>query len=216
MAEFKKTLKGRSRVGPPPPLATYTVSEPRCKVCTFAQRREVDMQLALGWGPAAVRRFWNQIIEAEGGEADYFKKSSVESHANKHLSVKDGAVRRILERRAELEGMDITAVEGFLTTKSGVAEALVHLGLESLHKGDTMVEPKDILAAVQTLMQLEEKRSVVAEEVMLREIRAFMAAVKRNVDEKVWEAIYRDYKLELGEPLPAAIHVAPDDVKGED
>jgi hypothetical protein len=211
MATFKKTGFPARRGGPPAPMGSFAVADPRCKVCKHPQRREIDMMLALGWSRAEVRRYWNDIVASESGgeETDYFKKSSVENHAAKHLSAHDAAVRRIVERRAELEGIDVAAVEGFILTKSGVAEALIQKGLQSVHTGDTLVEPKDMLSAIQVLIELEEKRSVVAEEVMLREIRAFMAAVKNNVDEDLWDQIYADYKAELGERPAAALPTAP-------
>jgi hypothetical protein len=212
MATFKKTGAPRPKGGPPAAMGSFQIVEPRCRVCQHAQRREIDMMLALGWSRAEVRRYWNRIIEAETGEKDYFKKSSVENHANNHLSAHDAAVRRILERRAELEGIDVDAVEGFILTKTGVAESLIHKGLASLHEGTTIVEPDQILKAVDTLIKLEEKRSVVAEEVMLREIRAFMAAVKKNVPDELWDTIYADYKAELGErPSAPALPTGGDD-----
>jgi hypothetical protein len=193
------------------PMGRFHIVEPKCHVCQHPSRREIDMQLALGWSRAEVRRFWNHIIEVETGEADYFKKSSIENHANKHLSSDDAAHRRILETRARLEGIDVDLVEGFILTKQGVAENLLYKGLEALQRNETVVEPKEILGAIDTLMKLEEKRSVVAEEVMLQEIRAFMKAVKRNVDEETLEQIYIDYRLELGEVQPAIQqHSAPE------
>jgi hypothetical protein len=160
--------------------------------------------LSLGWSAAATRRHWNQI-EAQGGDdEDYFKKSSMENHARKHLSSLDAANRNILEARARAEGMDVDMVEGFILTKSAAAEMIVHQGLAALQRGDANVEAKDILAALETLMKLDESRSTVAEEVMLREIRAFMAAVKRHVSDDLWKAIHDDYKAELGEPRAIA------------
>ena len=206
MTKFAKTQRvapsgGKSLA----PMGSYAVASPRCKVCTFPERRLIDNMLALGWTRAEVRRHWNDVIEAQTGEVEYFKKSSVENHALKHLSIQDSAVRRILERRAELEGIDVEMIEGFIMTKTGVAEVLVHKGLEALQRGDTQVEPKEIIGAIDTLIKLEEKRSVVAEEVMLREIRAFMRAVERNVDPELFEKIREDYRAELGETARPAI-----------
>jgi len=191
-------------------LGAFYIVEPKCKVCMHPQRREIDMMLALGSTRAEVRRFWNHIIEVEshGEDTNHFGKTSIENHANKHLSVHDTAVRRILERRAELEGIDVNAIEGFLLTKQGAAESLVYQGLEALAAGETVVEPREILVAIETLMKLEEKRSVVAEEVMLREIRAWSNAVKRVVPEEMWPEVVAAYKAELGEVVPAFSSIA--------
>jgi hypothetical protein len=207
MAQFKKTgAPGRRQPpgGPHGPLGTFNISVPQCKVCQDPRRREIDMMIALGWSIAQTRRHWNEIVKAETGVDDYFKKSSMENHAANHLSARDAAVARILERRAELEGIDVDKVEGFIFTKTGVAESVILRGMEAMQSGETTVEPKEILAAIDVLMKLEEKRSVVAEEVMLREIRAFMKAVKKNVgeDSPLWDQIMVDYKVELGEAPP--------------
>jgi len=210
VAKFSKTNRAPTGRNLPAVLGSFSVASAQCKVCQFPERRLIDNMLALGWTRAEVRRHWNDVIEAQSGEKDYFKKSSMENHALKHLSIQDSAVRRILERRAEMEGIDVEMIEGFIMTKTGVAEVLVHKGLESLQSGDTRVEPKEIIGAIETLIKLEEKRSVVAEEVMLREIRAFMKAVERNVDPELFEKIRADYRAELGEPERPAIPVSAD------
>jgi len=223
MATFKKTdaparkqrLVAGGTVPVAAPLGTFLVVAPLCKVCNHPNRREIDMMLALGWSQRECTRYWNDLIEAETGDVDFFSKSGMGTHAQKHLSVKDAAIVRIIEERARLEGMDVEAVRGFILTKQAVAEAIVHRGLELMQRDDAVVEPKDVLAALDLLMRLEEKRSVVAEETMLREIRAFMNAVRRNVDESLLEQIYADYRIELGE-VPPAVQLLPPDEEDDD
>ncbi|MEM3097557.1 MAG: hypothetical protein QXU32_02410 [Nitrososphaerales archaeon] len=155
------------------------------------------MMLATGWSQRAVMRHWNAIIEAETGQSNYFNHTNVWIHANRHLSVRDAAIKNILEERARLDGIDIKSVEGFIRTKAGTAEAIISSGLESLYAGQTIVEPKIILDAIRVLMELEEKRASLVEEEMLREIKAFMAAVKRVVPEDMWSKIYEEFEIEL-------------------
>lgn len=205
MAKFKNPRQITQRAGQAPPVApSFQIIEPRCKVCTHPQRREIDMMLALGWSQAEVIRHWNNIMELmDIPESEWFKPTSMSSHANKHLSINDAANRRVIEARARAEGIDIDTVEGFILTKTGIAEALIGAGLQSLHRGHTTVEPKDILTAIKTLTELEENRSAQAEEAMLREIKAFTTAVKKNVPEEMWSQIYEDYEKELGKVNPA-------------
>jgi len=187
------------------------IIEPRCKICTHPQRREIDMMLALGWSQSAVISHWNQIMKLQDlPEDEWFKKTSMSTHSRKHLAIHDAGVRRILEDRARAEGIDIDLVEGFIRSKTGVAEALIGAGLESLHRGHTTVEPKDILIAIKTLAELEENRAALAEEQMLRDIKAFTTAVKRVVPEEMWEDIYDTYEAELGK---VNLAISPPDVE---
>lgn len=201
MANFGPKTQKKGQVVPTgnsPVRGTFQVVEPRCKVCTFAQRREIDMMLALGWSQAAVINHWNNYL----GE-DYFKRDGMSIHTRKHLSVKDAGVVAILEERARQEGMDVELQKGFILTKTATAESIIMAGLEAMHRGDTIVEPKDILKAIEVLKQLTEDRAAVAEEEMLKEARAFMVAVKRNVPKELWDQIFEDYEIELGrKPLP--------------
>lgn len=196
----RKTNKPASG-GPPAVPSTFQIVEPRCKVCKFANRREIDVMLATGWSQAAVLEYWNNVMSREGQE-DYFNPMNISNHARKHLGVQDAAVRRILEERARAEGVDIETVENTIRTKTGTVETLIAGGLESLHHGHTVVEPKVILDAIKMLTELEEKNSEILKEEMMREIRAFMAAVKKNVPDEMWETIFEDYAKELKKTSP--------------
>ncbi len=160
------------------------------------------MMLSLGWSQSMVIQHWNDYM----GE-DYFKKDSMSNHSRKHLSARDSGVRQIYEERARQEGMDLEATKGFILTKAATAEAIILAGLESMQRGDTMVEPKDILKAIEVVKALERDQAVVAQDEMKKQTRAFMTAVKKNVPETLWKQIYDDYEIELGTKVPAAITV---------
>jgi hypothetical protein len=217
MARFKIPKQTSGGGGTPSVRQTFDIVEPRCKVCTHPQRREIDMMLALGWSQADVIRHWNNIMELQGlPKSEFFMRNGMSTHVKKHLSIKDAAIRRIIEARARAEGLDIELVEGFILTKQGVAEALIAAGLESLHRGDTTVEPKDILTAIKIISELEADRVAQAEEVMLQEIKAFTAAVKKVVPEEKWKEIYEAYEQELGKITNLAIMPANQDIPEEE
>lgn len=206
MAMFKNprrqiVARGGAQVAP---RQDFQIMEPKCKVCTHPQRREIDMMLALGWSQADVIRHWNGIMELQGlPKEECFTRSGMSSHVTRHLSLNDKANTRIIEARARAEGIDIDTVEGFILTKQSAAEILVAKGLDSLHRGHTTVEPKDILTAIQTLDKLEKDRASMLEETMLRELRAFTEAVKSVVPEEDWELIYQRFEENVGGFNPA-------------
>ena len=192
----------------PVPRPSFTITEPRCKVCQYPHRREIDMMLATGWSQASVRRYWN-AIENPDDDGEFFSTNSLSRHARNHLDIRDAAITKIVAERARQEGIDVAVVEGFLLTKAGVAETIVAEGIRSLHDGHTTAEVRDVLAAVKLIKELEENRLAVAEEEMIKEIKAFTTAVKKNVPEDLWDLILADFEAELHR---APLALTPPDV----
>lgn len=167
------------------------IKEPKCKVCNCPWRREIDMNLAMGWSQAAVMRHYNQLVEEPSEE---FTRQNISNHAKKHLSSRDAAVRRIYEERAKQIGFDIDEAENFIITKSAVLDTIVHQGLLSLRAGESVAEPREIIAALGMLDKLEsEFRDQAVDEVMT-EFRMFTEAVKLVVGEEQYEAIYNAFE----------------------
>lgn len=168
------------------------IVEPKCKVCSSPHRREIDMMLATGWSNVAVMNHFNQIA----GEG-FFNKHNIGRHKSRHLSTRDAAVRRIIEERARQFGVDVDNVEGFIVTKAAVLDTIIQSGMEGIHRGDTFVEPKDVLTAVQQLDKFESEWKETAIDEIMSEFKAFTEAVKEIVGEEQYEAIFTAFERRL-------------------
>lgn len=178
----------------PAPLQHFEIVQGKCKVCNFPHRREIDMLLATGWSQTAVRNHWNQVIE---NDADKFTPNNMSIHARNHLSSKDAAIRRIIEARARAVGVDVDAVENHITTKAGVLDTIIQSGLTSLHKGETVAETREVIAAIQMLDKMEAEWKETAVDEMMRDFRAFTEAVKEVVGEDLYATIYETFERKL-------------------
>lgn len=189
------------------PGAAMEIVEPKCKVCMSPHRREIDMLLATGgWSDTAIANHFNNFL----GDG-FFSKHSIGRHKKRHLSVRDAAVRNIIEARARQFGVDVEEVEGSILTKAAVLDTIIATGIDSLHRGDTVVEARDVLAAVATLDKFESEWKETAIDELLAEFKLFMEAVKSHVPEELYAAIYETFEAKLDarsgptlKPLPPA------------
>jgi hypothetical protein len=195
----------------------HELVEPRCKVCKSPYRREVDQLLATGWSQAMVIDHFNEMIEEPSLK---FNAQNMSVHKRKHLTSRDSAVRRIMEARALQLKIDTDEAEGHIVTKMGVLDTIIYSGLQGLHRGDSIAEPKDIIAAISAQEKMEaEWRETALDEVMT-DFQFFMEAVKEVVGEDLYTDIYDrfDQKIKAKtdktiKPLPpAAILIAAEDV----
>lgn len=185
----EKDKGGKSGDRTPSVIPSNLVVEPKCKVCNSPHRREIDMMLATGWSQAAVRRHVNNMMGEE-----FFSHVNISVHARKHLTTQDAAVRKIIETRARQEGIDIEGVTDYIVTKTAVLDLIIQSGIQGLNRGHTITEPREMIAAIQTLdkMEAEWKESAIDE--MLREFRAFSDAVKSVVPPEQFAEIYAKFE----------------------
>lgn len=200
MAEFKTSdvpvVKGKDGE-----FVAFEITNPQCKVCNLDPliRRTVDMQLATGWRQVDVLTYLDEVASESA-----INHVNISTHARKHLGAKNAAANRIIASRVKQFGIDVDSVEGFLLTKQAVLDVLVHSGLENVLKGHTLVEPKDIIAAIAALTSLEEDMGANMDE-MLKEFHAFSDAVKKFVPADMWDKIYDQYEKNLQDATPKAL-----------
>lgn len=209
MAQFKrpgKALARRDDHHDDPADLQFEIVAPNCNVCQSPYRRQIDLCLASGWKQTAVIRHFNQI---EGD--NYFKKDSMSRHRNLHLSIMDKAIRDVIEARARQFKTDTDEISGGLMTKAAALETVVMRGLDSLQKGTSVSEPKDVLAAIAMLEKMEAEWKETAIDEMLREFKAFSDSVRDVVGEELFAAIWAGFEARLGgrSDNAAALNPAP-------
>ena len=135
--------------------------EPRCRVCRHdAVRKKVNDMLATGASYAYILRALGED-NAKLDKRDRVTIDSIRNHTVRHFPVQNVAkatYRRILERRAQENGIDF--IEGVATAITPMAflETVMVKGYETLVDSDTKVDVKTGMIAACRLQALIDSR----------------------------------------------------------
>lgn len=192
------------------PTRRFEITAAQCKICGLPPfvRWNIEMELVTGWSQTQVKLRWNEFLAEHDPEiygAEYLNNANLSTHFKKHVSTRESAIRQIIETQAQHAFDDIEAVKGLIITKQGVAEAIAVSGLQNVAKGLTIVEPRETLAAVQILKDLEAETGSVAVDELWRQFYAFQEAVRKVVPQDLYEQIAFEFKNQLGDTAPELV-----------
>ena len=192
--------------------------EPRCRVCrNDALRRKVNDLLATGASYAMIVR----ALAADNAELDKCDRvtiDSVRNHTSRHFPVQNIAkatYRRILERRAQEDGVDF--IEGVATAITPLAflETVMVKSYETLVDSDTKVDVNTGMVAAGRLQSLVDSRDYDHELLVMKvQMAAICAAVKSTVPQEMWGEIVE--KLDAAEQHHEALDVGTDSFDDDD
>ena len=171
--------------------APLALSDPRCKVCRSEHRDEIDTMLRRGDSQANVRRHFNTLLGL-----DHFTANNLSVHARKHVYGPDPADWMRKTARAQRVFGDPNDIPSRPTPEHAL-RTVVEVGLRLIDAGISVPEPTDVIRAATELTKIELEGLRAAEEEMVREIKAFASAVKKNVPGEQLEAIYEDFQKNL-------------------
>lgn len=168
------------------------IVEPRCKVCRSEHRATVDEMLRHGDSQAAVRRHVNALV----GHAA-FTANNLSVHARNHLYGPDPD--EWIRKRARAQRMlgDPSNIPA-QTTPHDALRTVMEVGLRLIDVGVTVPEPGDIVRAAKELNRIQREGRLATEDDLVRELKAFMKAVKNRVPEDEWDEIYFEYERIIG------------------
>ncbi len=186
--------------------------EPRCRVCRNDQvRTKVNDLLATGASYAMVLRAL-AADNAELDQRDQVTVDSVRNHCGRHFPVQNVAkatYRRILEQRAQQNGVDF--IEGVATAITPLAffETVMVKSYETLVDSDTTVDVNTGIVAAGRLQSLIDSRDYGHDLLVMKvQMAQICAAVKSTVPPEMWAAIVE--KLEKLEQHQESLDVGED------
>jgi hypothetical protein len=184
--------------------------EPRCRVCRNDEvRPKVNDLLAVGTSYAMILR----AIEDDNTKLDKRDRvtiDSVRNHCGRHFPVQNVAqatYRRILERRAQENGVDFVNAVATAITPMAFYETVMAKGYATLVDPDTQVGVGTGMIAAGRLQALIESRANgtnVAQ--LIAQLDRIIRAIHDSVPEELWEEILD----KIDGPVPADI--ARDDI----
>jgi hypothetical protein len=175
-----KDSNGRSEA-PRDVLANLpTITEPRCNVCKSDFRPLIDRMIAGPYTFMAIARQFRGKDKHLNGSLEAVRKS-IERHAKSHVTVRDAAIREIIEQRAAEAGMLVDDVKSTYLTAEALLELYMQKGFEQVTKDDTWVRHQDVLQAVQMLEQMRKDTVMDEIDAMKKQVYAISQAVKEIV-----------------------------------
>ena len=167
--------------------------EPRCRICrNDGMRQKVNGLLATGTSYAMILRTLEQDNE-KLDKRDRVTVDSIRNHCGRHFPVQNAAkatYRRILERRAQENGIDF--VEGVATAITPLAffETVMVKGYATLVDSDTTVDVNTGMIAAGRLQALIESRASgtrIAD--LMVQMGRIIDAIHSSVPEELWPEI---------------------------
>ena len=177
--------------------------EPRCRVCRNDQlRTKVNDMLATGISYAMILR----ALQKDNDQLDTPDRVTIDSirnHTRRHFPVQNVAkatYRRILERRAQENGIDFVKGVATAITPMAFFETVMVKGYETLVDSGTKVDVNTGMIAAARLQALIDSRASGTSMVdMWVKMDRIIDAIHSSVPKKLWPEILR----KIGEPVAA-------------
>ena len=181
--------------------------EPRCRICRNDQlRTKVNAMLASGLSYAMILR----ALQNDNDQLDMRDRVTIDSirnHTKRHFPVQNVAkatYRRILERRAQENGVDFVKGVATAITPMAFYETVMVKGYETLVDSDTEVDVSTGMIAAGRLQALLESRASgtrIAE--ILAQMGSIINAIHSTVPEELWPEILRKIDGPVAADAPA-------------
>lgn len=194
--------KKAERDFPADPLDNLPViSEPRCRICRSDFRPLIDRMIAGPYSYAAIaRQFIGKDNELSGSNHEALRKS-IERHAKQHVTVRDQAVREIIEQRAIERGLLVDEQKNMLLTSEALLELYVQKGFEQITKEGTWVRHQDVLEAVKMVEEMRRDTIVEQVEMLKKQVQAISTAVREIVPPDMHPALIERAKELFEQPI---------------
>jgi len=158
-------------------------TEKRCNVCTSSSRMKVDRLLAAQFSNTAIAE---ELImsdpDFQGKQVDTVRRN-VERHGKNHVDIRNRSIRRMVEKRAQEQGMLLDVAEGRITSGRALLDTLIAQAQEQLANPDSRVRYADAIEAVKLLEDVQKAEFQSQLEVLQRQVYCISTAVKEIVPE---------------------------------
>lgn len=160
-------------------IAPARIVESRCHVCQHPFRDWIELMLVKGMAHKTLAERVTPPVD----------RRSIGNHWKKHMDLQDAAFAHILEREAQLQGLDREEAIGDLVTKRGVLEIALRRGYQDILNGVTTVEPRDLIQITKLLADMDSHQQMVAVDELRAQVQIFIQAIKDTCDADVQNAI---------------------------
>lgn len=160
-------------------IAPARIFESRCHVCQHPFRDWIELMLVKGMAHKTLAERVTPPVD----------RRSIGNHWKKHMDLQDAAFRHLLEREAQIQGLDREEAVGDLVTKRGVLEVALRRGYDDLLNGVTTVEPRDLIQIAKLLGEMDSHQQAVAVDELRAQVQIFIQAIKDVCPPEIQSAI---------------------------
>lgn len=179
--------------------------EPRCKICKSEFRPIIDRLIVGGNSFVMIAEQFRGKDSQLTGSIDAIRKS-VERHSKKHLSVRDAAVRQILEQKARESGVLVETVREQLVSAEAMLELAVKKGTEQLGDPDARIKYQDAIKAAELLRDKKYEEMSQQVEMLSRQVQAIQQGLQELVPPELFPALIERIKeIYEGKVRPTSI-----------
>jgi hypothetical protein len=166
--------------------------EPRCLCCKSSKRALIDQLLVAGYSYTAIEE------QLAGLEDHHIDRKSISNHAKKHLTLHDAAIRRVIERQAEENFLDIENAADLIITKEAYLQLMIQKGFDALASDTVPVNPREVTRSIELLDKLEKEKTPHIYDHFQRQVDALTQAVKEIVPQEYYGRVIDRYKEIIG------------------
>jgi hypothetical protein len=161
------------------------IFEPRCKVCKSQFRNVIERLLVSGNSYVGIaKQFVNKDPEFET-TVDSLRKS-IERHRKAHLTIRDHAVRDILETKAREAGVLVETVRERIISEEALLQLAVAKGTEQLSDPDSRIKYQDAIKAAELLRDKKYEEISIQMDIVNRQYNAIVQACQRIVPKELY------------------------------
>lgn len=177
--------------------APPVITSAQCHVCQSPHRLWIDRKLVQGWSHASIAR---SIPDGS------VSRKSVANHLKEHLQFDQAAVRALMEEEANILGQNVEeGVRGAFTLR-GSLEVLIRKAFQDALDGITTVEPRDMIAMIKQLNELNSNSGQAAYEEANSAISLFKEALQNVCLKGEGDVVDRETGMSLLLALDAEIN----------
>jgi hypothetical protein len=178
-------MSGQSTPTPPADTRRPSKTNPQCKVCTSADRFEVEVALARGQSQESVATRFSR-----NGQS--FSRQNIHTHYHKHMQVLELAVAEEAARRGLNPMLDMKRA-GEIHAQHERNRARLRAQVDERINEGLEWKVRDVLAFMEQDVRLEEQRNQQRVEIVFMQARVFGEAVRKVVPEDLQEQILTAY-----------------------
>lgn len=180
--EDRKAIAEAESLAAPP-----VINNPQCQVCQSPHRVWIERKLIQGWAYSQIAR------EIPDGPS----RKSIANHAKEHLPGDSHVVRQLMEEEADILGQNaMDSVRGAFTLR-GSLEVLIRKGFQDALDGTTTVEPRDLIAMMKQLNELNTNSGTAAYEEANTAISIFKEALQNVLLKGEGDVVERELGVKI-------------------
>lgn len=164
-----------------------SMTNPQCKVCNSPDRRAIEVALVQGRGQDTIARVYTR-------NGQQFSRQNIHTHYHRHMQVVDRATVERARLHARNAMLDVESAKAISRGNEELRDLLREGARRAAQSEALRWTAKDVIAFLERDEQMEQERSGMQVDLLMREVQAFSAAVRMVLLQPLWDDLMENYK----------------------